>query len=294
MKSEMPLRLAVHLAQSVRDSRRRYRRRLARCQKKSSGKAVHDLRVETRRLLAVLGILGAFGYPEPLDKLCQRFKKRLKWFGELRDAQVQLQLLQPLWPKFPEAHSLNTFLQRREARLAAGLKTRVKSAKSAGLNRRLKEVEKHLAAVGKPSGSVIAVASSALQLEFAELQKLRSTVQPADMETIHQFRIGLKRFRYLCELLQPVLPRITEARLDRLKEFQAAAGTVQDLEVLLFRLAQAVKQRKLNPVAIRNLRVELLARKKRAVDSVLTRLDEISKFEIVFQPAPVKPPAQQP
>ncbi len=292
MKPEMPLRLAAHLTQAVHDSRRRYRKRLARCQKKSSEEAVHELRVETRRMLALLELLGALGYPESLDKLCDNFKKRLKWFGELRDTQVQLQLLKSLWPKFPEAHSLNTFLQRREAKLTTKLKAKVKAAKSGGLNRRLKEVEKRLAHCGEPQGLTADVAAAALRRNFSTVQKLRGKVRPNDVASVHQFRIGLKRFRYLCELLQPLLPRITEAQLDRMREFQDAAGMIHDLDVLLFRLAQSVKQRKLNPAAIRNLRSELLARKIRAFDSIRLRLDEIARFESVFQRATApRPPA---
>jgi len=47
-----PPKLATHLAESVCAARCCYRKRLARCQKKFSEHAVHDLRTETRRILA--------------------------------------------------------------------------------------------------------------------------------------------------------------------------------------------------------------------------------------------------
>jgi len=52
VNATFPPQLAGHLAESVRSARRRYRKRLARCQEKFSEKAVHGLRIETRRILA--------------------------------------------------------------------------------------------------------------------------------------------------------------------------------------------------------------------------------------------------
>ena len=53
MNPTFPPKLAIHLAESVRSARRRYRKRLARCQEKFSEKAVHDLRIDTRRILSL-------------------------------------------------------------------------------------------------------------------------------------------------------------------------------------------------------------------------------------------------
>ena len=53
MSKREPVALATHLTASVRTMRRRYRKRLARCQKKFSETSVHHLRIETRRMLAL-------------------------------------------------------------------------------------------------------------------------------------------------------------------------------------------------------------------------------------------------
>src|SRR5215510_11447912 len=57
---------------------------------KSSEKAVHDLRVSTRRLIAILDLAKAVSGDAEIAKLQRRFKKVLKRMGPLRDAQVLL------------------------------------------------------------------------------------------------------------------------------------------------------------------------------------------------------------
>ena len=49
-----------HLGQSLASQGKRYRKRLKRCQEHFSEEAVHQSRVETRRLLATVELLAAF------------------------------------------------------------------------------------------------------------------------------------------------------------------------------------------------------------------------------------------
>ena len=110
MNPDFPAELARHLAESVRAARRRYRKRLARCQDKFSENAVHELRIETRRILALLDLLEALRCAAPLKKLRKTFKRRLDAFDDLRDTHVQQVLLKPLWKDFPEARPLKKHL----------------------------------------------------------------------------------------------------------------------------------------------------------------------------------------
>ena len=69
--------LAASLAIRLKAERRRYRKRLERCQRKFSESAVHELRVETRRLLALLDLMCALHNPGSLRKARKLFKERL-------------------------------------------------------------------------------------------------------------------------------------------------------------------------------------------------------------------------
>jgi CHAD domain-containing protein len=278
----LPAALAKHLDAGVRKARRRYHKRLERCQKKFSEGAVHELRVENRRILALLDLIASLGLDGAVKKLARNFKKRLDVFDGLRDTQVQLRHLKPLWRGFPEAHRLKTILQRREARLVSRLASEIKATKDTRLNRRLKEVEKCLrsCADGKSRKLAAQLAAAALRETFQRVLALRRQVRASEPATIHRLRVSFKRFRYVSELLRPLLPGLTAAQIDRMKEYQAAAGEIQDLEVLLARLAQVVADRKLSPAAVRNLRSELLRQKREAIDSFMARIDDLLEFQI--------------
>jgi CHAD domain-containing protein len=292
VNATFPPKLAKHLAKSVRASRRCYRTRLERCQEKFSEKAVHKLRTETRRILALLSVIEALHFDGTLKKLRKTFKKRLDCFDDLRDTHVQLVFLKPLWSKFPEACDLKKHLCKCEKQLVAKLSREIQTAKSGKLNRGLKEIEKALRQCAKkpPSGRSNAVALTLLGGAFRRVLALRRHIQRDQPKTIHRMRVAFKRFRYTAELLQPFLPRVTPSRLARMKDFQAAAGDIQDVAVLLARLEKDINNGDLEPACVRTLRTELLRHEHNSINAFMERIDELRDFEpevpIALKPEP--------
>ena len=281
MKPEFPAALATHLADSIREMRRRYRKRLARCQKKFSESAVHELRIETRRLLAMLDLLDALRVRDALKKTRKVFKKRLDAFDVLRDTHVQLALLKRLSRDFPEAREFDLLLRRREQELIRHLHQDIGATRQARLERRLKTLEKQLrkSPKAKPGKADRSLAAAALSETFARVVWWRRRVRRNNTRTIHQMRVAFKRFRYMSELLQPILPRLTKRDLRRMQEYQSRMGDIQDLEVLLAGLREAVAGRCLSPAAMRNLRRELLRRRRGRIDVFLTAIDGLFDFD---------------
>lgn len=292
MNPNFPPKLAAHLAESVRAGRCGYRKCLARCQKKFSQKAVHHLRIETRRILALLSLLEAFHFDDSLKKLRKTFKKRLDSFDDLRDTHVQRELLKPLWKGFPEAHDLKKHLRKCEKQLVSKLSRRIRRMKNGKLNRRLKELERSLRKCAKhpPAGHSAAQAQTLLADAFNDVVKLRRQIKRNNPATIHHMRVAFKRFRYTAEILQAFLPQFTRERLAQMKDFQAAAGNIQDVAVLLQRLAKGIKNGLLDGSRLKHLRTELLRRERRAIDSFMARIHELS----IFEPAHPLPPVPEP
>jgi CHAD domain-containing protein len=282
-----PARLAAHLSESVRAARRRYRKRLGRCQENFSEKAVHALRIETRRILALLDLLEELHFPESLKKLRKTFKKRLDAFDDLRDTHVQLVLLKPMWRDFPEARDLKKYLRKCEKRLVTELSREIKTTKSGRLNRCLRKIEKSLRKTGRDgaSGQDSGLAQVLLGGAFQRVVTLRRQIHRNNPVAIHRMRVAFKRFRYTAELLQPFLPQYTPHRLSRMKEFQGAAGDIQDVAVLLIRLEKEIKTGDLKSGWVKNLRSELLRHERRAIDSFMARIDELAEF--APEPKPV-------
>ncbi|MCW5553973.1 MAG: CHAD domain-containing protein [Verrucomicrobiae bacterium] len=279
MNPPLPALLAAHLAASLRGMRRRYRRRLARCQARFSEDSVHELRIETRRMLALLDLFRALGIGDSLKKLRRVYNERLDAFDELRDTHVQLLLLKPRWADFPEARALESGLQQREQRLTEELRRVIRRMKPVRLERRLKAIEKELRKTARAAARGGAnVAATALREVFASVLELRRQVDRRDTETIHRLRVAFKRFRYLSELLQPLFPRLTNKRLRRMQDFQTLMGDIQDLEVLLAGVAQAVEQTELPTVAVRRLGADLKRKRRTAISTFLVSIDDLLKF----------------
>ena len=279
--SKFQVDLAIHLASSLRDARRNYRRRLKRCRQKFSEKAVHDLRVETRRLLALLDFLEAAQFNGTPGKTRKTLKQRLDAFDELRDTQVQLQLLKPLWPEFPEAKPLRKLLRRHEQRLIKQTCKNVRGTRPGQLTRKLKQLEKQIRDVSatKPKTDDRRIAVTTLRDCFDQVAGLRRRIRGRDPAAIHRMRVAFKRFRYMSELLQPFLPGLTNERIHRMRKFQAAAGDIQDLEILLAKLDQFVQEREVPAASLKKLRGELSRRKKLALDLFMERIDDLFEFQ---------------
>jgi len=278
--AKFPAPLAAHLAERVCVARRRYRKRLARCRRKISADAVHELRIEMRRILALLDLLQQFHFAGEVRKPRKVFKRCLDAFDDLRDIHVQQQFLKPLWPAFPEAREFRKLLRRQEKEFAAGVAGEIAKTKYTRWNRRLKTIEKCLCrgTKGREGRTAGEVAAAAAERTFLRVTALRELVRRSDPKSIHRLRIAFKRFRYLCESLQPFLPEVTTASLKRMRNYQGAAGEVQDLVVLLARLECVVTDGELAVRATKQLRTELLQRRDRAIDLFLKRIDDVRGF----------------
>jgi CHAD domain-containing protein len=288
MNAQKYFPLASHLAGNLRAMRRRYCKRLARCREELSEQAVHELRIQLRHIRALLDLLHVLRFRHALKKADKSAKKLLDAFDALRDTQVQLRLLKPLWTHFPDARGLQVILERNQSRFIHEAARTLKSSKPLRLEQRLKKIEKQLdhCADTKTPAAERASVRVAMRKSFQIVTTLRRRVRKTDSASIHRMRVAFKRYRYLIHFLEPQLSGLKVPNQKRMKGFQDAAGDVQDLHVLLQRIAKFVKQGKVSPTILRPLRNELLRRKERAIDSFMARIDELFEFRIAPRDRP--------
>jgi CHAD domain-containing protein len=281
MSVALPNSLAALLVAGLQRLRRRYRKKLARCQRKFSEASVHDLRIETRRLLAMLDLLRALRFDAEVRKPRKALKRRLDAFDDLRDTHVCLALLKPLRRELPEARAFDPLWRRRERQLIARLRRKIKATKQARLQKRLKALEKMLLGATtkarRSAGPMLA--RTALRETFARVLALRRRIRRHDTRTIHRTRVAFKRFRYLCELLQPLLPGLTREQLERLRMFQTLMGDIQDSEVLLAAVAAAIDDEQVSPGTGQQLRALLQRRRRDLIDHFLATADDLFSFD---------------
>jgi CHAD domain-containing protein len=269
-----------YVGDSLQAQWRRYRKRLKRCQKHFSEEAVHAARVETRRLLATLGLLGAFIPEDGPRKARRTLKRHLDTFDQLRDTQVQLAYVRRLAGTLPEAWPFYEWLQGRQKRFARKTRKAVKRVKTKRLGRRLEQFEKEIRRRRKKlsRAAAFALIQGAINQAFARVARLCRRVRASDTDTIHRTRIAFKRFRYMVEAMAPLLPAVNQEHYRAMRGYQCMMGDIQDMEVLLATLDKCVRSEAVQAASARRLKKELLRWRQMLVQVYLNAADRLRRF----------------
>lgn len=268
-----------HLGVALPRQWRRYRKRLKRCQQKFSEGAVHDSRVETRRLLATLELLAAFIPARKLKKPRRAMKEHLKAFDHLRDTQMQLVSVAPVRRIFPAAQKFHAWLCRREVRFIREARQAVKQIKTRRVAKWIAAFEGELRYQRQctaPARSFI-IAQGAIRLAFARVVRLGRRVNAADTKTIHRTRIAFKRFRYMVDALSPLLPAVTDKQRQAMRDYQSMMGEIQDMKVLLAALDKFIEEEENEP-ATQRLRAEFGWRREQLVQGYVNAAHKLRLF----------------
>jgi CHAD domain-containing protein len=269
-----------HLDNSLETQWRRYRKRLKHCQKRFTEDAVHEFRVEIRRLLATFELLRAFLPKRDLDKVHRLLKKQLDTFDQLRDTQVQSGYVATMTRRFPLAKPFRRWLCRREARFTRRARQAVKRMKTRRLRRRIAEFQKEIARLHRHRSRTRALGTAlkAVDHAFERVVRCRRRVKAEDTLSIHRTRVAFKRFRYMVEGLSPVLPGITRKLCRAMHAYQSMMGDIQDTEVLLSALEKFLDRRNAAGPSGRKLLRELRRRKRSLIRTYLNAADQLDQF----------------
>jgi CHAD domain-containing protein len=209
-----------------------YRSELKRCQTEPTEEAVHDLRVATRRLLALIDLLRDI-VPNPrLKKLQLTLKKQFDGLSDLRDTQVMLVETSESLDELPELEPFQKYLNKSERRLLRLTAKAVKSFKYSGIRKQMDAVRK------KVLKQKLDTISSDLLLhaadnKFGAVLRRYQRIDQANPATIHRTRIAFKKFRYMVEIIYSQVPGFPEDNLNFMHEYQGVMGDIQDMEVFL-------------------------------------------------------------
>jgi CHAD domain-containing protein len=269
-----------HLGDSLNTQWRRYRKRLKRCQKRFSQDAVHDVRVQARRLLSTIELLGAFIPERDIQKVRRALKRHLDTFDQLRDTQVQLGYVGRMAGTFPDAHAFYDWLRKCEARFTRETRKAVKRIRTKRLSRRLAAFEKEIRRRRKQvtREQAFVMVRRAMNRAFARVAQLCLRVRADDTRTIHRTRITFKRFRYMIEALSPLLPAVTEEHRRAMRGYQCMMGDIQDMEVLLAALDKFVQKERVNAASARRLKKELVRWRQMLIQIFLNAAGRLRRF----------------
>lgn len=269
-----------HLAESLSGGWKRYCKRLKRCQKSFSEEAVHDSRVETRRLISTVDLLAAFFPKRDVERVRCTLKEHLDTFDQLRDTQVQLVYVDQIKDAFTVARRFRDWLHKREAKLTRQTRKNIKAIKTKRLKRCLESFEKEIGRQHKETTPARAFGMVKLEMSraFDRVAGLCRRVKAEDTETIHRTRVAFKRFRYMVEALSPLLRAVTDQHRHAMRGYQSMMGDIQDVEVLLETFDKFVRKEKIEIVDAKKLRNELARRRQLLIRVYLNAADKLQQF----------------
>lgn len=243
------------LAATLEERWDRFSEELKRVQRRASEPAIHDLRVATRRLIAVMITVNDMLPVSRLRKCIRSLRMLLKALNDLRDVQVQILTVRSMRGRFPVMNTYGSELRRRQVALIRRGRLEIKKIPQQELGKGVAKACESLFAFFGGQGArraATGILVGAAAAAFGKVLERRSALVPADPRSIHRMRVAFKRFRYTLELARPLLPWADRRHGRAMDAFQTRMGEIQDLEVLTA-----------------NLRTFTLLRPRRAASSFL-------------------------
>jgi len=213
----------------------KYRDQLKACRREFSEEAVHDLRVAARRLLALIEMLRVMAPHPRLQKIRKALKSQLDDFDDLRDTQVMLAEISETLEILPELKPFQKALQKRERRLLREAEELVEALKLSGIARRLEKVRLSWQEPGLREALNGFLFQAVDEAFWTVVQRYRR-IDPTLPASIHRTRVAFKKFRYMIEIISPLLPDFPVSNFKRMHDYQTAMGEIQDVEVFLYTL----------------------------------------------------------
>jgi len=261
---------------------RNYRAELKRCRTEFSNEAVHDLRTAARRMLAFIQLLNYVSPRPRLLKLNHAFKEQLDEFDDLRDTQVILADVSETLHELPQLHEFQGYLQEVEKSLLKNLRKKLKVIDLFNVSKWIRRM--HEALKKESENNLTLPVLQAVDDAFLTTKQRQKWINPAASTTIHRVRIDFKAFRYMVEIVHPLLKDFPAENLKRMHSYQSLMGEIQDVEVIMQALAEApIHLSRFDPEPVRSYYERCHAE---AISTYLAAMNQLDSF---WRPAPDQP-----
>jgi CHAD domain-containing protein len=270
-KAELSSRRKNILLKALDNRSQKLREESDRILRKYSEGAVHDLRVASRRLIAVLETLREIHDASAIRDCRRKVKKLLDGLSPLRDLHVQRLRISEMTGKYPQLESFEKSLTEKEDQTAAKVQKLLRQ--SAKLGHAIEQVKRH-ARKGANSDAILEV----IDKRYRHVLALADRIDPANTNTIHEMRLAFKKFRYTCEVAQPIMENeVNEERLKQFHTFQTAMGDIQDIEVLSARLSKWTAKRQCD-AEMQPVFEELQSERKKKIEMFMASAEQVRGF----------------
>lgn len=270
------------LLESLDERWKNYRVQLKLCREEFSNEAVHDLRVATRRMLALIQLLNTLSPRPRLKKLKRAFKDQLDEFDDLRDTQVILAELSEQMQELPQLRDFQKQLQFSEERLLRTLRKKIKHLETSEVTKRIRKT--HASIVSETTDALDTRLMQIVDEVFQRVKRRHSLIDITRPATIHRVRVAFKSFRYMVEIVRPLLPDFPDENLKHMNDYQSLMGEIQDADVFTQTLADFTDHASLsNPEPVRRYEEQ---RHTEAISAYVKEMDQLATF---WRPTPDQP-----
>jgi len=270
------------LLEALENRRKNYRVELKRCRAKFSHEAVHDLRIATRRMLAIIQLLNSI-LPRPcLQKLTRAFKNRLDEFNDLRDTQVILAEISEIIYELPQLRDFQKYLHFVEERLLRTLRKKTKQLESSEVAKRIRKA--YEAIETETNSDLRPQIMQTIDDVYLITKQRHGWVDITCSATIHRVRIAFKSFRYMVEIVHPLLNGFPMENLKRMNNYQSLMGEIEDAEVFAQNFADFSEH-----ASFPDVEPVRLYYKRRHADAISAYVKAKEHLVTFWRPAPDKP-----
>ncbi len=255
-----------------------------------TGRAIHDLRVAIRRLIAFLEMTKPIVIKNSRPKVIKELKGHLKSLSTLRDIQVQILLTRRLAKDFPFMLNFLAVLKTEEKLAMKRARREIDRIDTNAIGRNLQALKDNLSHLFREK-LMLEIALSIVRAEvsrtFEQALHLREEILREDREgdeLIHELRIVFKHFRYMVEALRPIFPHITDEKMRAMSRFQLRMGDIQDTDVLIAGLDRYIirigKREREQFIPVSNFLINL---RNDRVNGFVASIDELYQFWVRIQ-----------
>ena len=234
--------------------------------------AIHDARVATRRMRAVLAVLGS-DHDTNHDAFAVEMRRLGRALGEARDLDIVVGLFEEKVWQVPEAaRAAIAFSQAAVQERADSRRALIKVIEGSPLRDLAPTATRHVRRWTRTSPSVEQNLRTRMHEQSA---KLTAAVDHASgvyfPNRTHNVRIQVKRLRYVVEVAAQAGRSRNERELSLLKRVQTVLGNLHDRELLIQRLAQSGE----HSVEIEALRARLISERDGLFQDYLSRRNQL-------------------
>jgi len=195
---------------------------------------IHDLRVASRRLRAVLDLFEPIASTEQTSEINKTIRNLTRKLGDLRNTDEAIIFFQTHLDIYSHPENrLAIKLGKRRTRQINQISIELKTFDHHRIDKHIREMVALMNC--NPANysnrfSLLAYFSDAsIRMFFPIQHALAASNRPECHETRHELRIAIKKWRYFFEIVSQVIERDYITVLEKLKEYQSVLGSMNDI-----------------------------------------------------------------